>query len=159
MGRLTVIKSILAIMVCWGWIGIAYALDLTAQEEAWLAAHPVIRVGIDPAWPPYEFVDKQGQYRGISADYMALIANKLGVSLAVTKDQTWTEVKRQLEQKQLDVSPSVAETPKRREFLSFTQAYISFPVVILTRVDEPFIGQLEDLQEQRVGVEKDYFAD
>ncbi|MBK7300585.1 MAG: transporter substrate-binding domain-containing protein [Moraxellaceae bacterium] len=108
---------------------------------------------------PYEFVDKQGQYRGISADYMALIANKLGVSLAVTKDQTWTEVKRQLEQKQLDVSPSVAETPKRREFLSFTQAYISFPVVILTRVDEPFIGQLEDLQEQRVGVEKDYFAD
>ncbi|MBK7300586.1 MAG: hypothetical protein IPI79_09645 [Moraxellaceae bacterium] len=52
MGRLTVIKSILAIMVCWGWIGIAYALDLTAQEEAWLAAHPVIRVGIDPAWRP-----------------------------------------------------------------------------------------------------------
>jgi ABC-type amino acid transport substrate-binding protein len=68
-------------------------------------------------------------------------------------------IKKKLEQKQLDISPSVAETPQRREFLNFTQPYISFPVVILTRVDEPFIGQLEDLQGQRVGVEADYFAD
>ena len=135
MGRLTVIKSVLAMMMCCGWISISYALDLTTQEEAWLAAHPVIRVGIDPAWPPYEFVDKQGQYRGISADYMTLISHKLGIRLEVTKDKTWIEVKKQLEQKRLDISPSVAQTPQRREFLSFTQAYISFPVVILTRVD------------------------
>ncbi len=159
MGRLTVIKSVLAIMVCWSCISVSYALDLTAEEESWLATHPVIRVGIDPAWPPYEFVDKQGLYRGISADYMALIAPKLGIRLEVTKDKVWTELKNKLEQKQLDISPSVAETPQRREFLNFTQPYISFPMVILTRVDEPFIGQLEDLQKQRVGVEKDYFAD
>ena len=104
-------------------------------------------------------MDKQGQYRGISADYMTLISHKLGIRLEVTKDKTWIEVKKQLEQKRLDISPSVAQTPQRREFLSFTQAYISFPVVILTRVDEPFIGQLEDLQGQRVGVEDSYFAD
>ena len=146
-------------MVCWGCINVSYALDLTAQEELWLAAHPVIRVGIDPAWPPYEFVDKQGQYRGISADYMALIAPKLGISLDLSKDQPWTEIKKQLQKKQVDINPSVAQTPERRKFLNFTQPYISFPMVILTRVDEPFIGQLEDLQGQRIGVEKDYFAD
>ena len=136
----------LSIILLWLLSTAVLALELTPEEKTWLAAHPVLRVGIDPAWPPYEFVDKQGQYQGISADYMALIADKLGVSLAITKDKTWSEVKQQLETKQLDISPSVAETPQRRSFLNFTQPYISFPVVILTRVDEPFIGQLEDLQ-------------
>jgi len=153
------LSNYLSIILLWLLSTAVLALELTPEEKTWLAAHPVLRVGIDPAWPPYEFVDKQGQYQGISADYMALIADKLGVSLTITKDKTWSEVKQQLETKQLDISPSVAETPQRRSFLNFTQPYISFPVVILTRVDEPFIGQLEDLQGQRVGVEADYFAD
>lgn len=159
MRRLTLVKSFSALCIYLIFSSVSYALNLTAQEEAWLAVHPVVRVGIDPAWPPYEFTDKQGEYRGISADYMAIISQKLGIKLAITKDKSWTEVKQKLEQKQLDISPSVAETPQRREFLNFTQPYISFPVVILTRVDESFIGQLEDLQGERVGVEANYFAD
>jgi hypothetical protein len=30
-------------------------IALTAAEEAWLAAHPVVKVSGDPAWPPFCF--------------------------------------------------------------------------------------------------------
>ncbi len=138
----------------------ASALELTAEEQAWLAEHPVIHLGIDSAWPPYEFLDEAGQYQGISADYLAIVSSALGVKFEVgTSPVPWSETQKKLQNQQLDLTPSIAEMPKRREFLNFTQPYISFPVVILTRVDEPFIGQLEDLAGQRVGVATDYYAD
>ena len=159
MRRLTLIYHLLVVNICCLLTSFAYGLELSPQEKTWLSQHVVIRVGIDPAWPPYEFVNQQQQYTGISADYMALISQRLGIRFEVTKDKSWTEVKELLEQKKLDISPSVAETPQRRLVWNFTQPYISFPVVILTRVDDAFIGQLEDLQGQRVGVEANYFAD
>ena len=137
----------------------ASAFELTAEEQQWLIEHPVVRVGIDPSWPPYEFIDQQGQYQGISADYLTILSTKLGIKFVVGAPLPWTETQKKLENKELDISPSIAETPKRRKFLNFTQAYISFPVVILTRANEPFIGQIEELSGQRVGVEADYFTD
>ena len=125
----------------------ASAFELTAEEQQWLIEHPVVRVGI------------QGQYQGISADYLTILSTKLGIKFVVGAPLPWTETQKKLENKELDISPSIAETPKRRKFLNFTQAYISFPVVILTRANEPFIGQIEELSGQRVGVEADYFTD
>lgn len=137
----------------------AFALELTADEQYWLQQHPVIRVGIDPAWPPYEFLDKQGRHQGLSADYLALIGARLGVQFVVGDPLPWSKTQKKLQQKELDISPSIAITDKRKTFLNFTRSYISFPVVILTRADEPFIGQLEDLAGQKVGVETDYYTD
>ena len=118
------------------------ALELTVDERAWLSEHPIIRVGIDPAWPPYEFLDAKGQHQGISADYLALIAPQLGVKFVVGAPEPWSKTQQKLEHKALDITPSITETPKRREFLNFTQPYLSFPVVILTRANEPFLTDL-----------------
>ena len=49
-------------------------LNLTTQEKAWLAAHPVIRLGVDPGYAPYAFIDAQGRPAGISAELTALVA-------------------------------------------------------------------------------------
>ena len=31
-------------------------IPLTAEETAWLKAHPTIRIGVDPDFPPFEFI-------------------------------------------------------------------------------------------------------
>lgn len=45
---------------------------LNVSERTWLKAHPVIRLAPDPNFPPVEYFDKDGTYRGITADYVAL---------------------------------------------------------------------------------------
>ncbi len=155
--RTLVVHVSMLILVMWSTI--LAALELTPEEQAWIANHPVIRVGVDPAWPPYEFMDEQGKHQGMSADYLALLSQKIGVKFQIAPAQPWSDTQQQLEQKQLDFTPSIVSTPKRDQFLNFSQPYISFPVVILTRSDEAFIGQLEDLSGKRVGVEADYYAD
>jgi len=37
---------------------------LTGEEKAWLEKHPVIRIGTDAAFPPFEFYDENKNYIG-----------------------------------------------------------------------------------------------
>jgi hypothetical protein len=42
------------------WIGLpasAKTFTFTEQEKAWLAEHKDIRLGVNPTWPPFEFLD------------------------------------------------------------------------------------------------------
>ncbi len=55
-------------------------LEFTPQEQAWLREHPNIKIGVDPSFAPYEFIDKDGEYRGIAADHLKLINERLGIS-------------------------------------------------------------------------------
>lgn len=40
----------------------------TEDELAFMEEHPVIRLGVDPEFVPFEFIDENGEYRGIAAD-------------------------------------------------------------------------------------------
>ena len=75
----------------------ASALELTVEEQAWLVEHPVIHLGIDSAWPPYEFLNEAGQYQGISADYLAIVSSALGVKFVVGAPAPWSETQKKLQ--------------------------------------------------------------
>jgi len=55
------------------------AITLTAEEKAWLKEHPVIKVASDAGWAPVEYVDKKGDFQGISIAYLRMIEGMLGV--------------------------------------------------------------------------------
>ena len=52
------------------------SLDLTPEEKQFLIDHPVIRVTPDPDFPPFEWFDEDGQYSGITSDYVAIFEKK-----------------------------------------------------------------------------------
>jgi len=44
-------------------------IELTPEEQAFLASHPVIKVHNESDWPPFNFYDKR-KLQGLSIDYM-----------------------------------------------------------------------------------------
>ena len=64
---------------------IAGAEILNEEERGWLKEHPVIRFTPDPSFPPFEFFDEQGQFRGIAADYIDLIQKKLNIRFEIIR--------------------------------------------------------------------------
>ncbi|NOR52328.1 MAG: transporter substrate-binding domain-containing protein, partial [Gammaproteobacteria bacterium] len=44
-------------------------LELTEEEKSWLNKRPIVRLGVDPDWPPIEWVDENGNYSGLSSEY------------------------------------------------------------------------------------------
>ena len=127
-------------------------VDLSPQEKKWLAAHPVIRIGAETNYAPYEFQDSRGQFVGVVADYLDIIRYKLGTRLQVTQLPDFATVESKLLKKELDVVLAVARSTDREEFLGFTKPYLQYVNVIVTRDDYSFVSGLKDFQENRVAV-------
>ena len=65
-------------------ISFLYAQDfLTQAEKDWIEANPVIRIHNEMNWPPFNF-NINGHPKGLSIDYMNLLAEKIGISIAVS---------------------------------------------------------------------------
>lgn len=129
-------------------------IDLTNDERAWLSEHKDIRIGVDPAFAPFEFITEDGEYQGIAADHLRLIAKGLGIKLEPEPGLTWTEVVDKTRKQEIDVLVVIGITEERKQYLSYTDSYLSFPRVIITK-QRPDISTLEDLATERVAVHKD----
>ncbi|HVY04578.1 MAG TPA: transporter substrate-binding domain-containing protein [Burkholderiales bacterium] len=127
-------------------------VDLTPEEKKWLAAHPVIRIGAETNYAPYEFQDSRGHFVGVVADYLDIIRYKLGTRFQVTQWPDFGTVEAKLRKKELDVVLAVADSADREEFLNFTKPYLHYVNVIVTRDDYSFVSGLKDFQENRVAV-------
>lgn len=123
----------------------AGTIELTAGERAWLAAHPHLRVGFDPAWPPFSLTGPNGEFTGIDADVLALLSTRLGVKFEVVSGPDWETVYRRATAGEIDVLVGTARTPERERRFHFTAPYVEFPVGIITRHDSDFFWSDYDL--------------
>ncbi|MDD5229194.1 MAG: EAL domain-containing protein [Methylococcales bacterium] len=133
-------------------------LHLTDAEREWLKAHPIIRVGIDPHFAPYEWLDEKNDYVGLSADYLHQVENQLGIKFEIVKSTSFAETIFMSENGELDMIADVNKTPNREQYLNFTEPYISNPIIIVDNNTNSFIGGLTQLSGKRLAIEKGYFT-
>lgn len=119
------------------------------EEQAWLAAHPELRLAVDSNWPPFEFIDDEQHYQGLAADYVALIEQRLPIKLP---PRNWSEVLANAKNGQVHLLPSITTTPARQQYLTFTRPYLDFPIVILAQENDPQPRRLRELEGLTVAV-------
>jgi two-component system sensor histidine kinase/response regulator len=102
------------------------SISWTDEELAFLQEHPVIRLGVDPGFVPFEFIDKDGEYKGIAADYISLISEKTGLQFEVVKGLTWPEAYEMALAGDIDVLPAIGKTTEREQFFLFSKPYYYF---------------------------------
>jgi|GEM_PF-758252 len=133
-------------------------ISLTEEERLWLRAHPVIRVVQDPSWPPIEYIDKSGNQAGITSDYLSLIEQRLDIKFVRIRGLEWHEAYEKLKNFEIDMTTSVAQTPYRLSFWTFTKPYMSTPVIIITQSDVTYISHMRELEHKRVAIVDGYAA-
>ena len=134
------------------------SLNLTPEEEAFIKAHSVIRMGNDRSWPPFEYIDDENRHQGMAADYLNLVGEKLGIRFTPQTHLTWAEVTEAAQKQEVDIFSCAVATPKRREYMAFTTPYLSFPMVIATTDRVAYIRGTDDLAGRAVGVVKGYIS-
>lgn len=130
-----------------------WKISLTEEERAWLEDHPVIRLGVDPEFTPFEYITDDGTYSGIASDYIEILNERLGLNMQVVPGLTWAEAVAKAENKEIDVLPCVGKTQERLIFLRYSRPYIKFHRVIITQTDFPFIAGLDDIRDLRIAVQ------
>jgi ABC-type amino acid transport substrate-binding protein len=128
-------------------------LQLSQAEQDFIAEHPVIRLGVDPTFVPFEFIDSDGTYKGIAADYIELICERTGLQMAAEPGLTWTEAYEKAVTKELDLLPCVANTPDRQKYFLFSNAYYRFQRAIFVSETNNSIKAFDDLHGQTVAVQ------
>ncbi len=83
----------------------------------------MIRVGVDPGFVPFEFIDENGEYKGIAADYLSLISKKTGLQFEIMKGLTWPEAYDMALAGDIDVLPAIGKTEEREEYFFFSEPY------------------------------------
>ena len=130
-------------------------LALTESERAWLKTHPTIRVHNEKDWAPFNY-HENGKPKGLSIDYMNLLAGKIGVGVEYITGPTWNEFLNRIRDKELDVMLNIVKTDERMKYLLYTQPYASNPNVIASLVDSRF-ESIEDLFGKTVAVPRGFF--
>ncbi len=133
-----------------------HLIALTQEEQNWLDKHPVIAMAPDPAWPPIEFFDNKGVYRGMTADYLALLEDKLDITFSAKRYKIWNSVLQAARDRKIDMTTAAVATADRKEYLLFTKPYLHIPASII--VDSKVQGQLsmQDLKGKKVSVVSGY---
>lgn len=133
------------------------SIDLSEQERDWIAAHPVLRVGVFEDFQPFEYISK-GELRGLTANYLHAISRHTGlrfVSVVTTTDDAHHA--HHVRQSML-LNGEVDILPGRLTFAShppdpgvlYTRPYSSSSIILVSRFsDEPFVD-LEHLAGKRI---------
>lgn len=145
---------LLLCLACWTLP--ALSLELTPDEQTWLAKHPQLNLGVDRDWPPYEFIDSDAHYQGLAADYVRLIEQRLSITSRPPLEQNWSEVLSAARAGSVQLLPSLMATPEREQYLTFSRPYLDFPIVILAQEQGPQPRRLADLQGLRIAVVDNY---
>jgi PAS domain S-box-containing protein len=133
-----------------------YSMGLTPEEVAWLKEHPIIPIGGESDWPPFDFTDKNGRHRGVAAEYLKKISELLGVEFKVTTHLPWNEVMSKVRNGELFAACTIVATPGRRKDFLFTKPYYSSAAAMVVKRGNQSIRKLDDLADKRVAVVKGY---
>ncbi len=101
----------------------------------------VMRVGVSTDFPPFEYLDAQGERAGLDIELMAEIARRLGVRLEWV-DMTFDELLPAVRDNKVDAAISaIRYTEERAQLVDFSAAYYTAEDAFIAL--ESFEGKLE----------------
>ena len=137
-------------------------LAITESERAWLAEHPVILHGVvdqDREHEPFEYYDDYGRYRGLTSDYIQILAEQLDLEFIEIKKQSLPAIGVALDSGEIDIASYLPLVDSRRTDREYSEPIIRMPIVLLGRVESPLITSLFSIDTEIIAVEKYSYAD
>ncbi len=129
-------------------------LNLTAEENAWLSEHPVIKTAGIENRAPVSFFSKTGQFSGIASSYLSAVWKILKIEEQPVKNVSVTESIDQIKKEKIDVIAALHHTEKTKSVMVFSKPYLSFPIVVAMQKQYSAIKGLDDLEGKWVGIIK-----
>jgi len=135
-------------------------IALTTEEQQWLAEHgDQVVLLFDKYYPPIEYLDEDGSFKGFGADLISLIEQRLGVVFKKSPAPSWSEELAALKNGDAQIAPVIVRSEERAKYASFSKPYLSLPVVVISRRDRPDADGLLSFRGQKVATVKGYVSE
>lgn len=121
-------------------------LDINAD------VNDVIKIAGDENYPPYEFVDQNGTYKGFNVDIMKAISSNLEIEIEICP-MTWGNALNALENNRVDAIQGMTRSNIREEKFGFTSAIVKNSQSIFVKSERNNISELENLAGLNVAIQ------
>ncbi len=108
-----------------------------------------IVVGGDSQYPPYEYLDENGQPAGFNVDLTRAIARQLNLDIKIELDE-WSKVRQGVESGRIDLVQGMFYSVERDRAVNFSPAHSLVGHVIVNRKNSPHPENLEQLQDKTI---------
>jgi diguanylate cyclase (GGDEF)-like protein len=112
----------------------------------------VLVFGGDRDYPPYEYIDENGDYTGFNVDIMRAVARVLGMDLEIELGE-WNYIVEKMKSGQLDGLLGMAVTAEREKLYSFSIPHNYLYMSIFYRKNTS-ISSVEELRDKEIIVQK-----
>jgi len=112
-----------------------------------------IIVGGDRDYPPYEFLDKEGQPSGYNVELTRAIAEVMGIKVAFRLD-AWSAVRSALKNGRIDALQGMSYSEERAGEVDFSLPHTIVNHAIFARKDSPAVNSLAELEGKTVAVHR-----
>jgi two-component system, NarL family, sensor histidine kinase EvgS len=129
---------------------------LSADERAYLAALPEIRVALEKnAGPPYERVADNGDVSGYQVDMLVSLARLFNLKVRPVVYEDWPRVLQAVRQREADIVLTSTVTPDRLSYIAFTLGTVPVPAAVFGRagVENPAA-----VTQARFAIEREFAA-
>jgi two-component system sensor histidine kinase EvgS len=130
-------------------------ITFTQQEKAFINDHPIIVVGGEEDWPPFDFVE-DGEYKGAVKEYLLLIEQYTGLRFDIRTGFTWAQLLNEYKHNRLDMLPALYWNEGRTEFINYTTSYQVVRQYIFVDENTVGINSMKDLNHKTVAVVSGY---
>jgi polar amino acid transport system substrate-binding protein len=140
---------LLALLVSW----LCWSTPSTAAEQAHPKTSPTIVVGGDRDYPPYEFIDKDGQPNGYNVELTRAIAEVMGMQVEFRLG-AWSEMRDALQKGTVDVLQGMSYSEERVGEVDFSLPHTVVNHAVFARSDSPNVNSLAELAGRSVAVHR-----
>ncbi len=134
------------LVLLWGLLALNSA-QAAPQDDA------IIRVGGDHDYPPYEFINQDGEPDGFNVELTRAIAEVMGMEVEIRLGD-WSRMRRALEAGELDVLQGLTFSDERSRDYRFSPSHAIVHQSIFARQGEEEATELADLRGKEVIVQR-----
>lgn len=110
----------------------------------------VIIVGGNSAYPPYEFLDKDGNPAGFLVELTRAIADEQGFQVVIHLGESWAETRKALEAGEIDILQGISYSEEREKILDFSPPHSFVSHSIFAHEKARQVHSLEELRDKDV---------
>ncbi|OGO05915.1 MAG: hypothetical protein A2Y73_03485 [Chloroflexi bacterium RBG_13_56_8] len=135
------------------WIVVLVVLGLVLTACRATPNLGTVKIGINAEYPPFEYVNEQGEIVGFDPDLLAVIAEEGGFDYELVNTR-WDGIFVALASGEFDAVMSAATIlPDRAEIVDFSAPYFDAGQMIAVRADTADIKNADDLAGKKVSVQ------
>jgi polar amino acid transport system substrate-binding protein len=146
--RLILWSCVLSLLLC----APAYVHPAGNEASAAGAAKPII-IGGDRDYPPYEYLDKNGQPAGYNVELTRAIAEVMGLQVEF-QFGGWSEMRSALQEGRIDALQGMSHSEERAREVDFSLPHATINHAIFARRDSPPINSFGELAGKSVAVHR-----